>query len=123
MRPNLVAFHAHQRVLAHPHNLLAQGGKTVQSIHIEGKIDRDDVRPVIARTGQPPETKTREELSAFLASHSRDQHFVTRSDSPREQQFILSATGPSSTGDHFHLAEASASVSPAVAFLSQAASI
>jgi hypothetical protein len=74
--PNFVGFHANKGILAHPQNLLPQGGKAIKAIGIEGEIDRDDVRAVVARASQPAKADTREELSAFFASHFRDQHSV-----------------------------------------------
>jgi hypothetical protein len=74
MGPNFIRLNANKGILAHPQNLLAQGGKTVKSVSIEGKIDRDDVRPVIARASQPAKAETREELSASFTSHFRDEH-------------------------------------------------
>ena len=51
-----------------------EGGEAVKPIGIEAEIDRDDVRPVIARASQSTKAEARQELSAFFTSHFRDQH-------------------------------------------------
>lgn len=69
-----VHFHANQGIRAHPGDLLADGGKAVETIAIVNERHRSNVGLAFIGAGQSSNFRTLQELYAGLASHFLDQH-------------------------------------------------
>ncbi len=69
---NFVGLYANQRILPHPFNLSPQRGKAVQTVGIIGKVDGNDIRPIVAGASKSAVAEPRQHLATFFGAHPCD---------------------------------------------------
>lgn len=69
---NFVGFYADQRILPHPFDLLPQRGKAVQAVDLIGKINGNDIGPIVASASKSAVAEPRQHVATFFGAHPRD---------------------------------------------------
>lgn len=69
---NFVGLYADQRILPHPFNLPPQRGKAVQAVGVIGKIEDNDLGPIVAGATKSAVAEPHQHLATFPGAHPRD---------------------------------------------------
>jgi len=73
---NFVGLYADQRILPHPFDLLPQRGKAAQSLGLIGKINGNDIGPVVAGASKSAVAQPSQHIATFPGAHLRDEHWL-----------------------------------------------
>jgi len=69
---NFVGLYTDQRILPHPFDLLPQRGKAVQAVGLIGKINGNDIGPIVAGASKSAIAEPHQHLATFPGAHLRD---------------------------------------------------